>query len=148
MLIMDWNFETPSILLGATTLLILYNLLKPRRQNKLPPGPKGWPVLGNLLGRYTSRHFHLVNGAPSHFASQDGTLPSVPTGWYTYSALTFDPVVWQTSCALPSDPTDGTLQMHFYLTVQGGSLPEHFHRILWDDILIMYFLLVPHVVHF
>ena len=51
---MEWNIKDTQIQLalgGAATTFILYKLLKPRDHN-LPPGPKGWPVLGNLLGMY------------------------------------------------------------------------------------------------
>ncbi len=51
------------ILAGTAGTLILYKLLKPQPYN-MPPGPRGWPVLGNLLGKYTSR-----------------TLPPGPRGW-------------------------------------------------------------------
>lgn len=36
------------VLVVATVLLLLYHTYKSARRGRLPPGPKGWPIVGNL----------------------------------------------------------------------------------------------------
>ena len=37
------------LVVSVVSLLVLYKTLS-NKKSKLPPGPKGWPLLGNMLG--------------------------------------------------------------------------------------------------
>ena len=50
---MGWNIQNRNVQIAlgtAATAFVLYKLLKPRKYN-FPPGPRGWPVIGNLMGK-------------------------------------------------------------------------------------------------
>jgi hypothetical protein len=48
----DWQFSSTGVFAAAVVLvlalILLYRALK-RESLSLPPGPKGWPLIGNLL---------------------------------------------------------------------------------------------------
>ena len=46
--------STSLALVGLVTVVVLYTWLKKSRL-PLPPGPKGWPILGNALDMPTKR---------------------------------------------------------------------------------------------
>ncbi|CCM01202.1 uncharacterized protein FIBRA_03250 [Fibroporia radiculosa] len=41
----------------ALTVILLKNVITGKRKGALPPGPKGWPIIGNALGMPTSHHW-------------------------------------------------------------------------------------------
>ena len=48
----DWQFSTTGVLIGVVVLMLaLVPLYRSSKQDllSLPPGPKGWPLIGNLL---------------------------------------------------------------------------------------------------
>ena len=69
-------FHDSQIKLGLVTAIIsmffLYKILSAKKQRyKLPPGPKGWPIIGNLYGMKTFWFQHrgsLINTNAHEFA--------------------------------------------------------------------------------
>lgn len=51
-----WEFLVSSVLLLPLLLLLLYRRNKTSGNGRLPPGPPGWPILGNLFDLGTEPH--------------------------------------------------------------------------------------------
>ncbi len=45
-----FNQTTVVIVTAVLGLFLIYKLMT-RKKEKLPPGPPGWPILGNLYGK-------------------------------------------------------------------------------------------------
>ena len=68
--------EALDVVFGTFFVVVVYRLLTTRRQGPLPPGPKGLPIIGNVLDMPTSHEWLTF----AKWGVQWGTLYSTCSG--------------------------------------------------------------------
>ena len=75
---MDTPIPLEQLVAIAVVLLLVYRFIKTRRRLPYPPGPRGWPIIGNIFDVPTSYQWKTFAQWGEQYGKPPAIFPTFP----------------------------------------------------------------------